>query len=186
MFFSKVAVKYASTLYSELGTGEKAKAIYEDVEGILGVFSESSELSRVIESPVFRESDKLAVLLKIFTGKVDDSLTHFFEFLGKRERISFTKEIFAAYIAVADKETGYKNLELTSAFDLGDAEVEKLKKELEDYFKCKLKVKISTDPALLGGFVAKTDEVIVDASVKNQLEKLRKTFGSAGVSLNKI
>ncbi|GJQ32076.1 MAG: hypothetical protein HBSAPP04_09150 [Ignavibacteriaceae bacterium] len=49
-----------------------------------------------------------------------------------------------------------------------------------------MKVKVTTDPALLGGFVAKTDEVIVDASVKNQLEKLRKTFGSAGVSLNKF
>ncbi len=186
MFFSKVAVKYASTLYSEMGTGEKAKAIYEDVEGILGVFDASDDLCRVIGSPVFRESDKLAILVKIFSGKVDDSLVRFIEFLGGRDRISFTREIFAAFIAGADRETGYKNLELASAFDLGDAEVEKLKKELEDYFKCKLKVKVTTDPSLLGGFVAKTDEVIVDASVKNQLEKLRKTFGSAGVSLNKI
>lgn len=186
MFFSKVAVKYASTLYSELGTGEKAKVIYEDVEGILGVFQESSDLSRIIESPVFRESDKLAILVKIFKGKVDDSLTRFIEFLGKRERISFAQEIFAAYISVADREAGFKNLELASAFELDDAEVAKLKKELEDYFKCKLKVKFTTDPDLLGGFVARTDEVIVDASVKNQLEKLRKTFSSAGVSLNKF
>ena len=69
---------------------------------------------------------------------------------------------------------------------LDDAEVAMLKKEFEDYFKCKLKLKVTTNPDLLGGFVARTDEVVVDASVKNQLDKLRRTFSSAGVSLNKI
>ncbi len=186
MFFSKVAVKYASTLYSESGTGGNAKAIYEDVESILDVFKENDNLSRVIQSPVFRESDKLAILLKILKGNVDDSLVRFIEFLGIRERLSFTREIFAAYISVADREAGFKNLELSSAFELDDAEVAKLKKEFENYFKCKLKLKLTTNPGLLGGFVARTDEVVVDASVKNQLDKLRRTFSSAGVSLNKI
>ena len=184
MFFSKVALKYAATFFAESGPGKNASAIYSDVEGVLNIFKENENLTRVIESPIFRESDKLAILLKIFKGQVDDSITHFIEFLGKRERLSFLREIFQAYIDVADRESGVKNIELSSAFELGEKEIDKLKAELEEFFKSKLKVKFMTDPALVGGFVAKSDELVVDASVKNQLEKLRKSLVSAGVSLN--
>lgn len=186
MFFNKVAVKYASTLYSELGCGPNAKTVYEDIEGILEIFSENENLARIIASPVFGNSQKLAVLLKIFRGRVDESIVRFIEFLGKKERLSLTREIFMAFLEVADKELGYKRIELASAFKLDDEEVEMLKKELEGYFNCKLKVNVIEDAGIIGGFLAKTDEVVVDASVKNQLEKLRKRFSAAGVSLNKI
>ncbi|GAB1347862.1 F0F1 ATP synthase subunit delta [Ignavibacteriales bacterium] len=184
MSFSKVAVKYASTLYSSIDSVPNFEKIYQDAEGILSVFDENSNLKRIIGIPVFKDSDKLAILLKIFSGKIDESLTGFIEFLAKKERISNTYEIFEAFLKVSDKARGYQKVEISSAFEFGSEESEKIQKELEEYFKCKLKVTVKTDPGLVGGFVARTDEIIIDASVKNQLNKLRKTFSRAGVSLN--
>jgi F-type H+-transporting ATPase subunit delta len=184
MALNKVAVKYASTLFAELADKKNLQSVYSDVEGMIAVFDQNENLKRVIGNPVFSDADKLAIIKKIFSGKVDDSLINFFEFLAQKERIVYTYDTLHCFIDVADRGTGFKKVEISSAFDLEPAETDRIRKELEELWNCKLKVTSSTDPLLLGGFIAKTDEIIVDASVKNQLEKLRKTFSRAGVSLN--
>lgn len=185
MSFSKVAVKYASTLYSSISAVPEFENIFQDAEDILRVFDENPNLKRIIGIPVFKDSDKLAILMKIFEGKVDESLTGFIGFLAKKERISNTYDVFQAFLKVSDKDRGFKRVEITSAFEFDPEESARIKKELEDYFMCKLKVSVKTDPGLVGGFIARTDEIIIDASVRNQLKKLRKTFSRAGESLNK-
>lgn len=184
MSLNKVAVKYASTLFAELSDKKNLQSVYSDVESMLTVFDENQNLKRIIGNPVFSDANKFAIMKKIFSGKVDDSLMNFIEFLAQKERIEYVYDTLHCFIDVADKETGFKKVEISSAFDLEPAETDKIRKELEELWKCKLKVTSTINPGLLGGFIAKTDEIIVDASVKNQLEKLRKTFSRAGVSLN--
>lgn len=184
MALNKVAVKYASTLFAELADKENLHKVYSDVEGMIAVFDQNENLRRVMSNPVFSDADKLAIMKKIFTGKVDDSLINFIEFLAQKERIIYTYDTLHSFIDVSDKGTGFKKVEISSAFELEPSETNKIRKELEELWNCKLKVTSTTDPGLLGGFIAKTDEIVVDASVKNQLEKLRKTFSRAGVSLN--
>jgi F-type H+-transporting ATPase subunit delta len=184
MSFNKAAHQYASTLYAELSEEKNLGDVCSDVEGIITVFNENINLRRVMENPIVRESDKLAILVKIFSGKVDSYLVKFFEFLAKKDRISICYEIFVSFLETADRVSGIKKVELSSAFELDSTEVAFLQTELEAIFKCKLKMTVTTNPELIGGFIAKTDEVIVDASVKNQLKKLKKSFSRAGVSLN--
>jgi F-type H+-transporting ATPase subunit delta len=184
MSLNKVAVKYASTLFAEFSDKPNLQSVYSDAQEMITLFDQNENLKRVIGNPVFSDADKLAILQKIFSGKVEDSLMKFIEFLALKERIIHIYDTLRSFIDVADKGTGFKRVEISSAFELEPAETEKIRKELEELWKCKLKVTSTTNPGLLGGFIAKTDELIVDASVKNQLEKLRKTFSRAGVSLN--
>jgi F0F1-type ATP synthase delta subunit len=74
------------------------------------------------------------------------------------------------------KLTGELNLEITSAFDLNDSQVEAIKKYLSAKLKVsedKLKVNLINDTSIIGGFKAKTPIAEVDRSIKTKLNQLK-------------
>ena len=114
MSLNKVAVKYASTLFAVLSDKKNLQSVYSDVEVMIAVFDQNENLKRVIGNPVFSDADKLAIMKKIFSGKVDDSLINFIEFLAQKERIVYTYDTLHCFIDVADKGTLLKYLDFRS------------------------------------------------------------------------
>lgn len=75
--------------------------------------------------------------------------------------------------AAAEKQT---KLEISLAREQSAEVVEKIKKMLAKKIQGWEKAKLKVDPGLIGGFVAKTEQYIIDASIKNQLEELKKSI----------
>ena len=69
-------------------------------------------------------------------------------------------------------------LEITVARSQTTETIEKIKKKLAKQFGDWDQTEAKIDPGIIGGFVAKTDQYILNASIKNQLEQLRKIYES--------
>ncbi|MCU0652731.1 MAG: F0F1 ATP synthase subunit delta [Candidatus Pacebacteria bacterium] len=67
-------------------------------------------------------------------------------------------------------------LEITLAHAQSPELAEKLKKRIASAFEAGSDAKVLVDPAIIGGFVAKSSQYLMDASVKNFLQRLKNKF----------
>jgi len=63
-----------------------------------------------------------------------------------------------------------------SAAELSAQQTVQLEQRFEAYSKKKVRVDVTLDPKLIGGFIARIGDTMFDGSVKRQLELLRKKF----------
>lgn len=77
-----------------------------------------------------------------------------------------------AFAALEDKN----RLEITLAHPQSDELVRSLGKKIAAKFRDGRDTAVAVNPAIIGGFTAKSSQYLLDASVKSRLEKLKKTF----------
>jgi F-type H+-transporting ATPase subunit delta len=66
--------------------------------------------------------------------------------------------------------------EIVLAHPIPAAAIDELEDKLADKFDRGDEADIKIDPAVIGGFIAKTDQYLMDASIKGNLEQLRKIY----------
>ena len=111
-----------------------------------------------------------------YEGKLEDDLEHFITFLRRKSRMSEVKFILNSYVSLYYKSIGVMLATLTSAREVDSATIQSLCKVLEEHFRCKVNMSFEVDPSLIGGFVVQVGDYLLDASVKNQIETIRRQF----------
>lgn len=181
---NKVAFKYAySFLDLSLEQGI-LDLVAKDIDLIINVFNANLNLKRIFENPIIKTKDKIEILQKIFEQKISNETLKFINFLGKKGRESFLFEICKIFSELKDARLGLAKVELISAADLSENQINQLKEKIEMILNKKIIFDIKVDNSILGGFIAKSGDTIIDASLKHQLELLRKQFLAGGASLN--
>ena len=134
----------------------------------------SVELRSVLLSPAVAGSRKRAVIAK-FGDIVPYSrlVRNFLYVLVDRRRISSIAEIAEAFETTLDERLGILRAEVRAASHLTDAQQAAMTQTLSRMTGKQVRCEFSTDPALLGGAVARIGSTVYDGSVRGQLEALR-------------
>ena len=111
-----------------------------------------------------------------FESGLDEDLELFIAFLTRKSRLSEVRFILNSYVSLYYKSIGVMLAKLTSAREVDSATVQSLCKVLEEHFRCKVNMSFEVDPSLIGGFVVQVGDYLLDASVKNQIETIRRQF----------
>jgi len=101
--------------------------------------------------------------------KLTQALSAFVNLLARDHKLKQSERIIAEYIKYAKKMEGTLPLEVVTARELSDKELIKI----GDTFSEQAEVTPVIDASILGGFIASTDEVIFDGSLKTQLSRLK-------------
>jgi F-type H+-transporting ATPase subunit delta len=101
--------------------------------------------------------------------KLDEVIKEFFLFLKEERVLSKAKYIIREFEKFSKKQEGITELEIISSQELKKEEIDKIVK----VFTKKAEVKTKVNKDLIGGIIIKTDNMILDASVKTQLNKLK-------------
>ena len=111
-----------------------------------------------------------------FESGLDEDLELFIAFLKRKSRLSEVRFILNSYVSLYYKSIGVMLAKLTSAREVDSATVQSLCKVLEEHFRCKVNMSFEVDPSLIGGFVVQVGDYMLDASVRNQIETIRRQF----------
>lgn len=107
--------------------------------------------------------------------QLEPDLEKFVGLLVKNGRLEDVRLIFRTYLWKYYEKRGIKLARLTTT--IPSPELEKtLHDLLEKQFACKIQIETEVDPKLIGGFVLLVDDLLLDASVKQQIESLRRQF----------
>lgn len=168
--------RYAKALFKTAQEKNQAKEIYGIMQNLADSFASQPELQKTVANPFVGVQQKES-LLGTAAGK-DGSNPLFRDFLKlliKNRRISFIREIALSYLRQYRLENKIYLVQITSAAPLSREEIERLtslvQKQLPEG--ATISLTKTVDPALIGGFSIAIDNTLLDASVKNQLNKLR-------------
>jgi len=180
----KVSYRYASSLLKMAEEKNILKDTAADAELIKKTLHENPELKRVLENPIVKPHDKVAILDEIFKSRVNNETVKFLGFIIHKNREDLLFDIFHKFVELYNEKLGIVNVEVKTAFEFDDDQKEKLKNKLENYLNKKALFNFETDKDIIGGFIAKVGDTVYDASLKHQLTLLKKQFLSGGSFLN--
>lgn len=170
----RFARPYAAAIMDVAESTEKAGLLLAELERFDGVLLGSEELRAVLENPGVEASAKAAVV-KAIASRIGISALgeKILDVILKNDRINAIGDINEALGDMINEATNTVVAEVRSAHALDETEQERLRKALETKLGQNVRLELSTDPTLLGGFVATVGSEIWDASVVGQIKKLR-------------
>jgi ATP synthase F1 delta subunit len=129
-------------------------------------------------SPYFSSQEKKDGIRKIVEG-ADERFLNFLELLAERHRMPVIFRIRRAYDALWRDENKLLPVTVTSAVDLDEQLVEGLGERIEEQTGKKVELTSRVDADVLGGLVLQVGNMVLDASIRNRLEQLRKQVAKA-------
>jgi F-type H+-transporting ATPase subunit delta len=181
---TKVSTRYALSLIGIASEKNSLEEVSKDMELVLSAIKSSHELSRMLESPIVKPEKKKSVIVEIFKNKISDDSLNFISFIIEKQRGHLMQSIVEKFLMLKDEKMGIVNVEVKTSYEFTSEQKDKLKAKLEKILKKKARLKFETDNKIVGGFIAKVDDTVYDASIRHQLDLLKKEFLQGGISLN--
>ena len=140
--------------------------------------NENRQLASFFFSPYFSAQEKKDGLERAVID-ADPALANFLQALIERHRMPAIFRIRSEFVALWDEERRLLPVQITSAVELDSETVDNLGKRIGEQVDRKIELSSDVDPDILGGVVLRVGNVILDASIKNRLEQLRKQVAQA-------
>ena len=169
----EIATVYARALFEVAEDRDLIDQIHDELTQFADALSENRQLAVFFFSPYFSTEEKKDGLKKAVTG-ADPAFMNFLEALIERHRMPAIFRIKAQYQDMWEDARDLLPVELTSAIELDSATVASIGERVGEQTKRTVELKSTVDPDILGGIVLRVGNVILDASIRNRLEQLRK------------
>lgn len=178
---SGMAERYAGSLF-ELALETKS---VEQVEKTLGeieaLIEQNADLRRLIESPVFSAGDQFRAIDAIAKkAGIGGLVGNFLRVAARNRRLFAVPSMIAAYRRIAAAHRGEVAAEVTSAHDLTAEQTRELNASLKEVAGKDVAVKLTVDPAILGGLVVKIGSRQIDTSLRTKLNSLKLALKEVG------
>ncbi|OGU34573.1 MAG: ATP synthase F1 subunit delta [Ignavibacteria bacterium GWB2_35_6b] len=171
-----ISTRYANALL-ELSVEKKIfDKVSEDAEFIFNTFFSSKELRKILANPVIESAKKKSIIEEVFLNKISSETMSFILFVVNKGRENYIYSIMKRFMELRDKKLGYVNIEISSASELTEEQKKELTDKLKNYTGKQVRLKYKIDSSILGGFVARIGDTIMDASILQQLKSLREKF----------
>ena len=172
---TRAAIRYAKAVLSLASDQKSADAVNSDMKLIVSTIADNKDLNEALQSPVIPSSVKKSVLLEVFKNSNKTTL-NLIDTLISNNRIDILGDVALKYSQLLDESKGIELATVTTAVALtGDLEKKVLAKAKELTGK-NVEVKSIIDESILGGFILRIGDLQYNASVANQLNKLKREF----------
>lgn len=169
---SVIAKTYATTLFRVA----KGNNSIDKVSAELDLFRKnfSSEFANELKNPVISKKDIIKIINEISSRfKLGNISSNFFAAIVKNRRLNLFPEIHEEFNRIVMEFNNIIEVEIVSTFALNDHE--NVKKIIEKFYPGKkILIKQTISKEILGGMQIKVGSKVIDASLKNQLEQIKK------------
>jgi F-type H+-transporting ATPase subunit delta len=173
-----VARVYAEALF-EVGRDKgKLDALQQQLAQFADEVDRNRELQVFFFSPYLSTTEKQEGIERAISG-AEPELTNFLELLVDKHRMTEVFRIRRELDELWKQENRRLDVTVTSAVELDPAVVEKIGQEVERQTGEKVDLSSRVDDEILGGIVLQVGNMVLDASIRSRLEKLRKSVATA-------
>jgi F-type H+-transporting ATPase subunit delta len=173
------AVQYARALLDLANEKKQAEKIGEEMAELGKIIESNKSLASFLSDPGISSSDRAAMLNKVFKGKVSPLVMNLMGVLNSKRRLGLLHGITQAYQQLLDEQLGKVEVDMTVAHRLDGAALEQVKKRISQALKKDAIVHQYVDDKIIGGMVLRVDDKLIDASVKSQLEAMKRQLLAA-------
>jgi F-type H+-transporting ATPase subunit delta len=174
----EIAEVYARALFEAAKENDVLDRVHEEV----GEFAEALDADRDLQvflfSPYFSSEEKKQGVRRIVTD-ADERMVNFLELLAERHRMPALFRIRRLFDGLWAEENKLLPVTVTSATELDQSLVDEIGKRIEEETGRRVELSSNVDPDVLGGLMVRVGNMVLDATVRNRLEQLRKQVAKA-------
>jgi F-type H+-transporting ATPase subunit delta len=174
----EIAEVYARALFE----AAKDDGVLDRVHDELGQFADALEGDRNLQvflfSPYFSSEEKKQGVRRIVTD-ADERVLNFLELLAERHRMPALFRIRRLFDELWADEHKLLEVTVTSATELDAGLVDDIGKRIEEQTGREVELSSKVDPDVLGGLRVRVGNMVLDATVRNRLDQLRKQVAKA-------
>ena len=172
---SKIAAPYARALFDFSVEKNIMHQITADFQNLETFLDKNAELTEYLNNPLVSQEAKREILAKILQSQVNAETFKFLMVLVNRDRISLLKSVISNYLELVYETASIKMIEVSTAFPFTNLQKNTLIQKLKELTNAReIRLIITVDSSLIGGFLIKTESKVIDFTVKNQLQRLAK------------
>jgi ATP synthase F1 delta subunit len=174
----EIAAVYARSLFEVAREQDKLDAIREQLGEFADALGETRELQVFFFSPYFSTAEKQDGLDRAVSD-ADPILVNFLKLLIENHRMPVIFRVRRGYEELWQEENKLLPVQVTSAVELDQATVRQIGDRIAEQTGRRIDLSASVEPEILGGLVVRVGNSILDASIRNRLEQLRKQVARA-------
>jgi F-type H+-transporting ATPase subunit delta len=174
----EIAQVYARALFEVATERDSLDEIHDELGAFADAVHENRTLAQFFFSPYFTAAEKKEGLHRAVQG-ANPAFMNFLEALIERHRMPAIFRIRAEFETLWDEARKLLPVRITSAIELDAETIHSLGDRIGKQVDRQVEVSTDVDPDILGGVVLQVGNVILDASIKNRLEQLRKQVAQA-------
>jgi len=169
----EIAAVYARSLFEVAKEQGKLDSVREQLGEFADALEETRELQVFFFSPYFSTTEKEDGLDRAVSG-ADAVIINFLKLLIENHRMPVIFRVRRGYEELWEEENKLLPVRVTSAVELDKSTVSQIGDKIAEQTGRKIDLAAEVEPDILGGIVVRVGNAVLDASIRNRLEQLRK------------
>lgn len=172
---STLARPYAAAVFKRASESASSES-WSQILNFLAAVIKDKGISAIIENPKISKERLIQLLLDICQGQLNAEGENFLKLLVQNDRLMLAPQISSLYEIHKAEAEGYVEVEVKTAYAFTKEEQKKFVATLEKTLAKKVRIAVSVDKSLIGGFLAKAGDRVIDGSIKGRLQTMQKTL----------
>ena len=163
--------RYSDAIF-EIASQDDNLSEWGDFLNELSEIFKDRKIQKFFLDPKINNNDKVA-LISESNIQTDQKKINFLKLMIEKNRLFLIDSIYSRYKKLIDLNNGVKRAEIITAFELNETQLNQINDKLSNMTKTKVIGNNVIDKTILGGFIAKFDDQMLDMSTKGKLSELK-------------
>jgi F-type H+-transporting ATPase subunit delta len=170
--------RYAQAVF-ELASEKNALEVWQEGLKKMADTATDQQLMALLQDPRMPFDAKKS-LLRTRLGEIHPLVLNLAVLLVSKGMFSRSGDIFQEFNHLLDAHRGVERARVTTALPLSTEEKEVVSRRLGEIVDRKVAIDGQIDPSIIGGFIARIRDMLIDGSVRQKLETLKKSLVETG------
>ena len=175
MYTGSIAKRYATALADFAAAQGEERVVFDEARCLALYLSEVDQLRATVLAPTIAVEHKLSLMAKCVNGAMSQSMERFIRLVFAHRRERYLELMLHSLVRIFKERHAIVDVELTTVAPLDEPtqqRIAELAKQLTGSREAELNCRV--DENLIGGFRLRMDDRLVDASIRTQLETVRR------------
>lgn len=176
-----ISRRYAKALAEYSAKREEEARVYGEIQQLAELYRQDKPLQEALQSPVLPLEEKLSALEHLSPTPFSKSLVDFIRLVLRHHRETNLYIMFHSFMGLYRERHNIREAELVTASPMGNTVETALKEKVQERSGYTVNFHRKVNPALIGGFVFRMDDTLIDASISAQIRILQRKLGNEPV-----
>ncbi|RDE18826.1 F0F1 ATP synthase subunit delta [Motiliproteus coralliicola] len=174
---STVARPYTKAAFAS-AIEQKSLDQWSEMLAVAAQAASDEQVAALLGNPALSAEQKAGLVLDVCADKLNEQGQNFIKLLAENKRLPVLPEISVLFDRFKAEQQKSVDVEVTSAYKLTKEQQTNLAQALGAKLDREVNITSSQDKSLIGGLIVRTDDLVIDGSVRGKLQKLAEALGS--------
>lgn len=165
---------YAEALFRLASAEDMVDRVEEELHELVSLYTGNAEMKEFINNPQIKAEGKKNALTELLGDKLSSVALNCLNLMIDNERGRMLPKIAEEYYRLAGDARHKVTAEVVTAIELSDEARKKLSEQLGQATKKEVYLRARVDESILGGAIVRIGDKVLDGSVRNKLNQLKK------------